>query len=312
MDNPLDDLQVLRQFIAVAKSGSFSKAAVVLGIAQPILSRRIRALEDGIGMQLFFRNGRGVVLTEAGRILEEHAASILDTASQAASQIQSMRTTPTGEVALGIPPMIGTVLTLPVIERFHASFPHVSLRLIEGFSGYIIEWLTTGRLDVAVLYNVAKTSTLLTDHLFNEDLYLVASANVPPPVDGDVVRLDQLPRIPLILPNFPHGLRSLVNTSLASIGAEPTVALEVDGLSAIKRLTGSGIACTILSKVAVVQDVDAGRLRIWKIVEPDMPAEIVLAMSTQRPSTPVTRALARIVREEAQMLVSTGKWDGAY
>lgn len=303
-----DNLLLVRHFLAVGEAGSFSKAAVMLGVAQPVLSRQMRALEESLGTPLFFRNGRGAVLTEAGRTLVEHARKALDELGSASTQIRAMRDRPGGEVALGIPPMVGAILTIPVVQRFRAGFPGVSLRLVEGFSGYILEWLTTGRLDVAVLYNVAKATAIQTDPLTEESLVLVASAASPPPVEGETVPMALLPTLPLILPNYPHGLRALVNTALAAIGAEPQVVLEVDGMSAVKRLVEHGLGCTLLSAVAVEREVAEGRLRTWAVVDPQMRAEIVLASSTQRPSTQVTRALARIVREEAAQLIDSGRW----
>jgi LysR family nitrogen assimilation transcriptional regulator len=302
------ELKQLRNFLSVAQTGSFSKAAVILGVAQPMLSRQIKCLEEEMGVELVYRNGRGVVLTEAGRVLAQHADSILSSVSDASSRIKAMRATPCGEVVLGIPPMIGTVLTVPVVERFRENFPNVSLRIVEAFSGYVLEWLSTARLDVAVVYNVARTSVLVTEPLVEEDLCLVASTGVPAPVEGRSIRLDQLDRVPLILPNRSHGLRTLVNNFLAKIGAAPNVVMEVDGLSAIMRLVEHGTACTILSRSAVMRQVAEGRLRVWSIVQPRMYGQWLLATSTQRPVTPVTRSLARMIRSEVQTLIAAGHW----
>jgi LysR family nitrogen assimilation transcriptional regulator len=302
------EIKQLRHFLAVAQTGSFSKAAVLLGVAQPMLSRQIRCLEEEMGIDLVYRNGRGAVLTEAGRVLAERAGTIVNSVSETSSTIKAMRATPTGEVVIGIPPMIGTVLTVPVVERFRAEFPSVSLRVVEAFSGYVLEWLAGARLDVAVVYNVTRTSVLSVEPLVEEDLLLVASAAVPPPVAGPIVRAAELDRVPLILPNHPHGLRCLVDGFLAKLGTKPNIALEVDGLSAILRLVEHGTAATILSHAGVEHLLAQGRLAAWPIVEPRMTGRLFVATSTQRPMTPVTRALARMVRTEAQALIAAGRW----
>lgn len=302
------EIKQLRHFLAVAQTGSFSKAAIVLGVAQPMLSRQIRCLEQEMGIDLVYRNGRGAVLTEAGRVLAERAGGIIESISDTTSTLRAMQSTPTGEAVIGIPPMIGAVLTVPVVERFRAEFPSVSLRVVEAFSGYVMEWLAGARLDVAVVYNVARTSVLSAEPLLEEDLLLVASAARPPAVDGPTIRATALQHVPLVLPNQPHGLRSLVDRFLADLGVRPKIVLEVDGFSAILRLVEHGVGATILSHAGVESLLEQGRLRAWPIVEPKLSGQLYVATSTQRPVTAVTRALARIVREEVQKLVASGAW----
>ncbi len=302
------EIKQLRHFLAVVQTGSFSKAAVLLGVTQPMLSRQIRCLEQEMGIDLVYRNGRGAVLTDAGRILADRAGSIIESISDTTSTLKAMQAVPTGEVIIGIPPMIGVVLTVPVVERFRAQFPSVSLRIVEAFSGYVMEWLASARLDIAVVYNVARTSVLSVEPLIEEDLLLVASTAVPPPVAGATVKAADLHRIPLILPNQPHGLRNLVDRFLTDLGTKPQVVLEVDGFSAILRLVEHGVGATILSYAGVRSQMEQGRLRAWPIVQPRMSGQLYVATSTQRPTTPVTRALARIVRNEVQALVASGQW----
>jgi len=300
--NGVMDTRQLRSFLALARTGSFSRAAIMLNVAQPMLSRQIRALEAHVGIQLFYRNGRGVVLTEAGLLLQQHAEGIVGSISDAESALKAMTETPTGEVLFGLPPMIGSILTVPVITAFKKRYPGVSLRIVEAFSGYILEWLASARLDVAVLYNVTRSSFIVTEPLVDEEVWLVAAPSLNLRVDKAGMRLADLHRVPLILPNQPHGLRTLVESQLAKIGMRPNIALEVDGMSALLRLTEHGFAAAILSRGMALRLRDQGRLQAWPIVDPVIKAPLCLATSTQRPSTPVTRALAQIVRAEARAL----------
>lgn len=301
------EIKQLRLFLAVAQTGSFSKAAIQLGAAQPMLSRQIRCLEQEMGIDLVYRNGRGAVLTEAGKILADRASSIIESVSDATSTLRAMQSIPIGEVVIGIPPMIGTVLTVPVVDRFRAEFPKVSLRIVEAFSGHVMEWLAGARLDVAVVYNVTRTSVLSAEPLLEEDLLLVTSSSSQPPAQ-DAVPARMLANVPLVLPSQPHGLRSLVDHFLADLGLKPDIVLEVDGYSAILRLVEHGVGATILSHAGVQALLREKRLCAWPIVEPPMSGQLYVATSTQRPVTVVTRALARIVRQEAQALVAAGVW----
>ena len=85
------ELKQLDYFLGVAESGSFSKAAVRLSVAQPILSRQIKMLESELGVELLYRNGRGVVLSEAGKLLENYARSVVGLVGKARSEIGSLR-----------------------------------------------------------------------------------------------------------------------------------------------------------------------------------------------------------------------------
>jgi len=143
------DLKQLQLFTAVAEFGSFSRAAVALSISQPVLSRQIKSLEDKVGVALLYRNGRGIVLTEAGKILQSYAVALLEQAVRAETELAALRSNPRGTIVLGMPPSVGVVLTAPLVQNFRAQFPQVSMRVIEGFSGHLLEWLVMGKIDVA-------------------------------------------------------------------------------------------------------------------------------------------------------------------
>jgi LysR family nitrogen assimilation transcriptional regulator len=101
------ELKQLDYFLGVAESGSFSKAAIRLSVARPILSRQIKLLESELRVELLYRNGRGVVVSEAGKVLEAHARSVVGLVEKAQSEIGSMKAEPRGRVAIAMPPSIG-------------------------------------------------------------------------------------------------------------------------------------------------------------------------------------------------------------
>jgi LysR family nitrogen assimilation transcriptional regulator len=302
------DFKQLGYFLSVAEYGSFSKAAVVLGVAQPVLSRQIRALEEEVGIELLYRNGRGIVLTEAGRVMQAHARDITGTVARATSEVMALKSEPTGKLVLGVPPTVGSVLTVPLVQQFRAEMPKVSLKVIEGLSGHVLEWLSTGRIDVAVLYNAPKTSTLLTEPLIEEELFLIGPAKGRNPPPGAQVTAADLASLPLTLPGHPHGLRELVEGTLGKAGIAPNVLWEIDAHTSMLQLAEADVAYTILPYAAVHPQVQAGRLRTWEIAEPKITRQLVLATSTQRPVTQTTRALARLVRTQIRDLVGKGVW----
>ena len=302
------ELRQLEYFIAIAETGAFSRAAIRLGVAQPILSRQIKALEQELGAELYYRTGRGIVLSEAGKVLEQHARGVLETTAGAKRAIHSLGSAPSGRVVIGMPPSVGAVLTTPIVRQFRTEFPKVSLGVMEGFSGHVLEWLTTGRIDVAVLYNAPRTSALVTDPLLTDELYLLGPVSDPAGAGDGELAAKRLAEIPLILPSRPHGLRVLVDDFLAGIGITPNVQVEIDAMPSTLSLVESGIGYTILSYSSVHHLLEAGRIRKWSIVQPAMTRSLVVATSTQRPVTKAARALVGFVRKQVDTLVAEGRW----
>ncbi len=302
------EIKQLKYFMAVTELGSFSKAAVVLSIAQPVLSRHIRSLEEELNIELLYRNGRGIVVTEAGQILLDRARSILGEASAITSDIDSIRGSPGGKLILGLPPTAGAILSVPLIQRFRETFPRVKLKVQEGYSGHVLEWLSTGRIDVAVLYDAPKTSTLLTQPLIEEELLLIGSASTPASLREKPNPASVLGELPLILPSHPHGLRVLVETILGKIKVIPEVEYEIDSLSATLDLVERDVGYAILPYASVIRRVQSGNLVCMPIVKPRMSRQLVLATSTQRPTTIATRSLARTVKDLVRDLVAEGVW----
>ncbi|HEX2137008.1 MAG TPA: LysR substrate-binding domain-containing protein [Microvirga sp.] len=302
------EIKQLKYFLSVSELGSFSKAAVMLSVAQPVLSRQIRSLEEELGMELLYRNGRGIVLTEAGVVVVEHARSIVETVRRVASEIETMRAEPRGKLVIGMPPTAGSVLTVPLIRRFREAFPGIKLKVQEGYSGHVLEWLSTGRIDVAVLYNAPKTSTLSTQPLIEEELMLVGPRDTPHALRGGPLEAKTLAELPLVLPSHPHGLRVLIETLLGTIDVRPNVEFEIDSLQACLGLVQQGAGYTVLPYASIHRQAAAGELVAIPIVEPRMTRQLVLATSTQRPTTPTTRALAQTVSQLVRDLVASGIW----
>ena len=303
------ELRQLEYFIAIAEAGAFSRAAMRLAVPQPVLSRHIRALERELGTELYHRTGRGIVLTEAGRILEQHARGVLETTAGAKRAIGAIGSAPAGKVTIGMPPSVGAVLTATIVGQFRAQFPRVSLGVMEGFSGHVIEWLTTGRIDVAVLYNAPRTSTLAADPLVTDELFLLGPPGDPAGVGKGTVPGVRLAELPLILPSRPHGLRVLVDEFLGRVGVAPSVQVEIDAMASTLSLVEKGLGYTILSYSCVHPLIEAGRIRKWSMVEPMMTRTLVVATSTQRPVTKAARALVGFVRQQVDRLVAEGRWN---
>src|SRR5262245_36071786 len=154
------ELSQLRTLIHVAELGSLSKAADRLQIAQPALSRQIRLLEKELGMYLFERHGRGMVITDAGREVLEHAVRIMAEMDEIRQTASSGHSSYKGMVMIGTTPTVSEIVSVPLVRRIKESHPLLGVRLLSAFSGHLLDWVQRGELDVAVTYNPQPLKSL--------------------------------------------------------------------------------------------------------------------------------------------------------
>lgn len=297
------NLKQLEYFVNVAELGSFSKAALILNIAQPALSRQVRLLETDLRVTLLMRNGRGVVLTEAGKRLFDHSVGILQLVSRVREDIQSTRDEPAGRIVVGLPPSMGRLLTLPLVESFRRTLPQARLAIVEGLSSHLSEWISTGRVDLGLLYNPEPQSALEITPVLDEPLGLVS------PADQDVgkkttVNFADLIHYPLIVPDRTHSIRKLLETHAALAGHKLHVALEMSSVQSILELVRTGHGHAVLSPTALATSGHPQAFRLRPLLEPRLTSTLCLAISAHKPATPLGKHVFRLLRE--LLLASAG------
>ncbi|MDM7941814.1 MAG: LysR substrate-binding domain-containing protein [Hydrogenophaga sp.] len=296
------DLKQLEYFVRVAELGSFTRASMALGVAQPALSRQVRLLEVELRQTLLIRNGRGATPTEAGRLLLAHGRGILHQVERAREELGRVRGALAGRVAIGLPPSLARVLTVPLTRAFRQQLPEASLSISEGLSVTMQEWLTTGRLDIAVLYNAQTAAEIEIHPLRDEELLLVEPS---PQGLGEepkgAIGLREVATMPLVIPSRPNAIRMQVETEMANIGCRPTVALEIDGVSAILDLVADGAGAALLSRNAVASSVRPSAYRM-RPVTPALKTRLCLATSSQRPATLTQQTTLALIRQTLDAL----------
>ena len=286
------DLKQIESFVRVAEMGSFTRAASSLNVAQPALSRQIRLLEVELRQNLLVRNGRGAVMTEAGKVLLEHGRGILHQVERVREELGRVRGALAGRVAIGLPPSIAKVLTVPLTREFRAQLPHAALSISEGLSNAMQEAIVNGRLDIALLYGATPMLGLDITPLLDEDLFLVQRQGQRQPPKS--ITLQKLAALPLIIPTRPNAIRMLVESEMAAIACEPQIALEIDGVPAILDLVLDGAGCAVLSKNAVSTSGQAHLFTVCPIV--GLHSKMSIAISSQRPATLTQQAMLKLIQ----------------
>ena len=292
------DLLALEYFVEVSQAGSFSTASTIIKVSHPTLSRHIKQLEDTLGSRLFQRTGHGVALTEAGETLLRHARPLLAKARQARAEVADSGSSPPESVVLGLAPAAGRVLNIGVARQFVREMPHGKLRIVECFTSYVQEWITSGRIDIGIVYEDSVQSPLESELLWDERYYLVT----PRGALGNRVSIDfaEIAGIPLVLSGSPHGLRLKIDRTAAARNVRLNVIFDIDGLNTLLDLVRKRVACTILTRPALHAFDGVDELSVLPIVNPVVTSTAILIRSFERPVTNTTRKLVQIIREQAR------------
>src|SRR5690606_33689610 len=282
-------------FLRIVELGSLSKAAAVIRIAQPALSRQVRAMEAELGAPLLTRHGRGVTPTAAGEILAARARRLLREVETLRDHVSASAAEPSGRVGLGVPTSLAAALLPPLAAALRARHPALRPHFVDGFSAVLHERTLAGDLDLAVLYFDRPMGPLTALPLVEEDLLLIGPPDSPAMTSREP---PDLAAAPLILPGRPNRLRLIVDQALAM---HPLV--EVDSLPAMIEMVRAGQGCTVLPYSTVAAEVERGALAARPVAGARLSRTLSLARPLDREPTAATEAVERgiraLVRSEA-------------
>jgi LysR family nitrogen assimilation transcriptional regulator len=285
----------LEVFVKVAELGSLSRAASILGKVQPILSRQVRELESQLGTPLFSRTGRGLILTEAGKMLYARAGIVLNELHEAEREVRSMGRAEVTHATIAMPTTMGRLIIKPLVRSICEAYSGIHLRIREGTSGPILEWVTTRQVDLAILYDTMPAKHLPTELICEETMYLVGRANDPKmPGTTDLARLKDLP---LILPGPSESLRILNEMVAAQAGIRLNVVIEADSFTAIRQLIDAGYGYSILPFPAVQPEVKAGYYQVSRLRRPRVTRQLLVTTCRDRIAPNSLRELVRLIKK---------------
>ncbi|NRF67784.1 LysR family transcriptional regulator [Aquincola sp. S2] len=293
------DFKQLRAFLTVADTGNVTRAAELLNLVQPAVSRQLRLLEEDIGTELFERERHGMALTDAGKALLVYARRVMLELDRARAEIGGAVNGIGGLVTVGLLPSTCDLLSSPLVSSVAATYPGIHMRIAMGYAGTLQQWLESGDIDAALLYGVERMPTIQATPLLEEPLWIVGPAsaalrrNKPVPLASLVGQ-------PMILPSGPHGIRTLVDHACAVSNIELTIAVETNAMSIQKNLVLGGHGLTILPPIAFADDLQRKRLTAAPLSDPKITRTIVLAL-------PANRSVGQHVRRAVELLVQCAK-----
>lgn len=289
------ELHQLRYFVAVAETGSFTRAAEREGVTQPTLSEQVIRLEGkphGVGRRLFDRLGRKVVLTDAGRELLGRAQSILAAVDEAERAVRDSGEG--GRLRAGAIPTVAPFLLPGVVAKFTKAHPAVQLHIHEERTDQLLAALNAGELDVGVMALPVRDDRLHVEKLFAEPLVVALPAGHALTARVEVRLADVLDE-PFILLDDVHCFGDQVLSLCRRGGAEPKVVCRGEQIATLLGMVGAGQGVSVVPEMAAVAD--ANPTRVYRPMgKPAATRTLCAVWHKQRYRPPSLRAFVDVLK----------------
>lgn len=298
-------LKQLRGFAAVAREGSFTRAAQQLFLSQSALSALIRALEAELGLRLLDRTTRRLELTEAGHELVPTVERVLADLDHAAHDLRAVAEARRGRVRLGTTPLLAASMMPELMQSFQAAHPGIALSLLDASADHLVGQLRLGELDLALAtFDDAAEPDLQFEPLLADPMVLVCAAGHAL-AGAKHLRWADLLDQPLLLIKPGSGLRALVEQSFAPLGGCPRPAQEVAHISTAMAMAAAGLGLAILPAYALKAGGAAPQGLVGvPLTEPRVLRQLSLAQLKQRSLSPAARAMVEHLRTHLQAPVA--------
>ncbi|CAB3929325.1 LysR family transcriptional regulator [Achromobacter insolitus] len=303
------DLRQLRYFVVLANQRHFGRAASVLHVAQPALTRQIQLLEEELGVQLFVRHSRGASPTQEAAFLLDRASFLLRYAEQLKQDMSALQRNPSGPIVIGVSPGLAMTLAVPLTQAVHALLPDVRLRFVQAFSPTLHEMLLKGQVDLAVLNGPVPLANLSTYSFLTEGLCLIGPPE-PRKIRPASIGVQDLADLPLVMTGLAKsGVRLELEAQAAHAGVHLNPVVEVETIEVAKRLIMEKVGVTVHFAATVLEDIEEGRLSAQPIQ--GLSLRRILAHPSDRPASRATKAMVDILRQVARELVMKKRWPHA-
>lgn len=239
-------LRQLQFFIAAAEAGSVSGAAKALSISQSSVTEAIQALEADLGVTLFDRQPRGLLITHKGSAFLRHARQILADVAAARAAFRDEAEEVTGRLSLGVTSLVAGYVLSDILQRFRRAFPRIELNVIEDTGDYLQHLLIGGELDVAVML----TSSVRDRMALHVETLVVSPYRLWLPLgdslaEQEAISLEELagrPMIQLMVDEIEESMKRLT----AALPVKPAVAFRTRSVEAVRSLVATGAGLAIL------------------------------------------------------------------
>ncbi|HMM19738.1 MAG TPA: LysR family transcriptional regulator [Selenomonadales bacterium] len=294
------NLNLLRAFVTVIDSGSFSKAAANLYISQPALSQNIKQLENHFAVSLIKRTTHGLSLTEAGKILYEHAKRMMTMAVLMEEDMSAFRASLNDTLLLGATSVIGGFAVPCSIFIFKRNFPEAKIKLKLGNRRQILDQLREETIEIAIVEG-ERPDNFVTSEIHCEEMVVVVPATAEWPRD-QALPWKELCRRPLILREEGSATRATVEQGLREAGLDPenlNVVMELTSIDSIKAAVEAGHGFSILPRMAVKKELFNRTLSSLTVTDLSIVQPIHIAYK-KKPHSTIAREFLKLMKSSAK------------
>jgi len=301
------DLKQLNALLAVADAGTVTKAARLLHLEQPAVSRQLKLLETELGLSLFDRSRNGMVLTDSGEVLVGYARRAVSELEKAEAELRAERVGTRGIVTVGILDSVTDLVSEPLVTAVRRAFPDIELRLYSAFAGHLRQWLYDGELDMALLFGMADPTALRILPVASEQLWAVAPKKAGLRADQPI-GFAQIAGHPLVVPVRGNALRTLVDEAAARAKVVISISVETNAARVQKQLVAAGHGWAILPAVCVVDELTSNTFSIAPLADDAAMRELVLATPRSSRSSRASQVVAGFLLKILHRAALDGRW----
>ena len=271
------EIRQLRAFVAIAEMKTFTAGAGQVNITQAAISMQIRQLEDEVGLQIFTRTPRRVILTEAGEHLLRRARRILREHDDALAEIAEIAGAEHGRLRIGSASAMFATAQLPdILEKLKTTFPNAEIKVSSGTSQTLVEKIMHGEVDIAFVSLPVENANIQTDLLFRDEIVAIASPSHPLAKEK-YISAAALAGEQLILGEKGGNTRRMIDDFFAAANVKPNVVMELSRQEAINKMVESKMGVGIAGAKAVAKETGEKRLSSWLIEGAEISWDLGLA-----------------------------------
>ncbi|ENV69941.1 LysR family transcriptional regulator [Acinetobacter towneri] len=304
------ELKQLKYFVSIIESGSLGKASQKLDVGTSALSQQIAKLEDELSTRLLQRTSTGVTPTPSGLAFFKQAQLVLRHTEYAIEAAHSSRLT--GHVSVGFSPSIASVIGIPFMQLMSERYPDIKIHLVESLSGNLTNLVNSRQLDIAIIFTQDVDVNWAVQPLLKEQMFLMANRSLLQEygfehcIQEGQIDLDQVNRLPLVLPSQRHGLRKFLDQKVELLDVNH----EVDGLHLLMN-------CVSQLNMATIQPVSAHfdylktDMCLLQVVEPKLERINYLISHAEDELSPASLATKVAIKSTVKHLIHNGLWPSA-
>lgn len=290
------NINQLRAFYYVAKTGSISKAAHELMVTPPAITMQVKQLEETVGIKLLVREGNSIQPTRAGQEVYVKAERIFQEIHETESFLEDMSTSKRGELRIGCPEMPATHPVPRLIAEFKTAYPGIKIIVDQGSDAEIAKSVEDRRNELVVVWPGPNTGRMKVKVIGKEELVLIASSTSTR-APGSEMSIRDLAEIPLILKKEGSATREVVIEYLRKFRVHPNVASESSNVAVIKEMVRQDNGVAFVKRDAVEKEVGEGSLKIVRILEGSPMIEAGIGYRNRRELSPAAWAFLRLVEK---------------